>query len=57
MHGLAVHASHITAHALHACRKAWLQAKGSPKSVIDKAVFSEERQLSTYTHPAFDIRR
>ncbi|XP_011189620.1 acylphosphatase-2 [Zeugodacus cucurbitae] len=37
--------------------KYWLQTKGSPKSRIDKAVFSETKEIPDYTFKAFTIKR
>ncbi|XP_071503984.1 acylphosphatase-1-like [Diadema antillarum] len=35
--------------------KRWLRTKGSPKSRIDKAVFSNEQEIETLTFQTFDI--
>ncbi|XP_071506912.1 acylphosphatase-1-like [Diadema antillarum] len=35
--------------------KRWLRTKGSPKSRIDKAVFSNEQETETLTFQTFDI--
>jgi len=37
--------------------KAWLQTEGSPQSRIDQAVFSELREIKTYTFKDFGIKR
>ncbi|XP_067633633.1 acylphosphatase-2 [Eurosta solidaginis] len=37
--------------------KNWLQMKGSPKSRIDKAVFSETKEIADYTFKSFTIKR
>ncbi|XP_054747925.1 acylphosphatase-2 [Anastrepha obliqua] len=37
--------------------KYWLQTKGSPNSRIDKAVFSEMKEIPDYTFKAFTIKR
>ncbi|XP_030375954.1 acylphosphatase-2 [Scaptodrosophila lebanonensis] len=37
--------------------KHWLQNKGSPKSVIEKAEFSEAKEISAYTFDEFSIKR
>ncbi|XP_058818979.1 acylphosphatase-2 [Topomyia yanbarensis] len=37
--------------------KHWLQTKGSPSSRIDKAVFSEMREIHKYSFSDFGIRR
>ncbi|XP_050316464.1 acylphosphatase-2 isoform X2 [Bactrocera neohumeralis] len=37
--------------------KNWLETKGSPKSRIDKAVFSETKEIPDYTFKAFTIKR
>lgn len=37
--------------------KAWLSTKGSPKSVIEKVVFTGERTISNYTFACFEFRR
>ncbi|XP_072164574.1 acylphosphatase-1-like isoform X2 [Diadema setosum] len=37
--------------------KKWLRTKGSPKSRIDKAVFSNEQEIETLTFQTFDIIR
>ena len=36
--------------------KVWLQVKGSPKSRIDKAVFSDEREVTETQFTSFDVR-
>ncbi|CAD6996445.1 unnamed protein product [Ceratitis capitata] len=36
--------------------KFWLQSKGSPKSRIDKAVFSEMKEIPDYSFNAFTIK-
>ncbi|XP_063710135.1 acylphosphatase-2 [Culicoides brevitarsis] len=37
--------------------KHWLQTKGSPQSRIDKAVFSEMREIEKYSFDGFGIKR
>jgi len=38
--------------------KTWLQTTGSPSSRIDKAVFSQEREVNEYSFPqGFQIKR
>ncbi|XP_792402.1 acylphosphatase-1 [Strongylocentrotus purpuratus] len=37
--------------------KSWLKTKGSPKSRIDKAVFSNEKNVDELTFKTFDIIR
>ncbi len=37
--------------------KAWLAKTGSPKSVIEKAVFSPDEQREGYTFSSFGIQR
>ncbi|XP_054759716.1 acylphosphatase-2-like [Lytechinus pictus] len=37
--------------------KSWLKTKGSPKSRIDKAVFSNEKNVDELTFKSFDIMR
>ncbi|KRG00009.1 uncharacterized protein Dwil_GK26986 [Drosophila willistoni] len=37
--------------------KHWLQNKGSPSSVIEKAEFSTAREIQNYTFTGFSIRR
>ncbi|XP_066599562.1 acylphosphatase-2-like [Prorops nasuta] len=37
--------------------KLWLQKVGSPQSAIDKAIFSNEREISELTFKDFSIRR
>jgi len=37
--------------------KTWLQTKGSPKSKITKANFSNEHSITTLTAKAFDVDR
>uniref|UniRef100_A0A336MHT4 Acylphosphatase n=1 Tax=Culicoides sonorensis TaxID=179676 RepID=A0A336MHT4_CULSO len=37
--------------------KIWLQTKGSPTSRIDKAVFSEMKEIENYTFNGFGIKR
>ncbi|KAH3853284.1 hypothetical protein DPMN_095806 [Dreissena polymorpha] len=36
--------------------KKWLQTKGSPKSKIEKAVFTEERAIPALTYKSFSIK-
>lgn len=38
-------------------RKKWLQTEGSPKSRIDRAVFKNEKTISTLQFEDFLIRR
>ena len=40
-----------------AVMKAWLTTTGSPKSVIERAVFTEERSIEQYSFQGFDFRR
>ena len=40
-----------------AAMKKWLQTTGSPSSRIDKAVFSNEREVSEHSFASFEIRR
>lgn len=37
--------------------KKWLQEEGSPKSRIEKAIFSNETTISEYSFENFEIRR
>ncbi|XP_037951271.1 acylphosphatase-2-like [Teleopsis dalmanni] len=37
--------------------KTWLRETGSPKSRIDKANFSEAKEIPQYSHKSFVIRR
>ena len=37
--------------------KIWLQKNGSPKSRIDKAVFSEENSIEKMSFETFSIRK
>ncbi len=37
--------------------KEWLAKTGSPKSVIEKAVFSGEQSREAFTYSSFDIHR
>ncbi|XP_050294194.1 acylphosphatase-1-like [Anthonomus grandis grandis] len=37
--------------------KTWLQKTGSPQSRIDKAVFTNEQGIATYTCDTFSIKR
>ncbi|XP_055857201.1 acylphosphatase-2-like [Episyrphus balteatus] len=37
--------------------KHWLQTKGSPQSRIDKAVFSEAKEIDDYSFSEFGIKR
>ncbi|GIL49584.1 hypothetical protein Vafri_5914 [Volvox africanus] len=37
--------------------KRWLEKTGSPKSQIEKAVFSKETSIQSYTHDGFNVRR
>lgn len=37
-------------------RKQWLQCTGSPESIIDKAEFSNTKQIESYTLNSFEIR-
>ena len=37
--------------------KDWLTKTGSPSSRIEKAVFSEEKEIKEYTFENFSIRR
>lgn len=39
------------------CRKHWLTNTGSSQSRIDKAVFSDPKELSEFSFPSFEIRR
>jgi hypothetical protein len=46
------------ADALSACRRQhWLSKVGSPNSIIDRAEFMNERELSALDFAAFDVRR
>lgn len=40
-----------------AVTKEWLTTTGSPKSVIEGAVFTEERSIQQFSFPGFDFRR
>jgi acylphosphatase len=37
--------------------KHFLQYEGSPASQIDRAKFRNEREISTYDHDTFEVRR
>ncbi|KAJ3650136.1 hypothetical protein Zmor_021844 [Zophobas morio] len=37
--------------------KRWLQTTGSPQSRIDKAEFTNERQINSFTYDSFKIKR
>ena len=37
--------------------KSWLTTVGSPKSRIDRAEFTEEREINTCEFEEFDVRR
>lgn len=37
--------------------KRWLQETGSPKSIIEKAVFTNEKEISSLSFNNFDIRK
>ena len=37
--------------------KTWLSTKGSPKSIIDNAIFADLKPITTYTYRGFEIRK
>ncbi len=43
--------------AMCVCRKHWLEKEGSPKSVIERVVFTEEKEIEAFSFPSFEVRR
>ncbi|KAF5830769.1 Acylphosphatase-like domain-containing protein [Dunaliella salina] len=37
--------------------KHWLRHEGSPQSVIEKVDFTDERDITDYSYPGFEVRR
>lgn len=52
-----VHSTCMANHRLPLCRKQWLQTEGSPKSKIERAVFTDEKEISDYSFSSFEVRR